>query len=118
MDSEVLGVPENTDTLNPRLDTDSGKYHLHKMPHQLFSFKTPSIRNVALTAPYMHNGVYETLEEVLDFYNRGGGRGLGMDVPTQTLPGERLGLTEAEKKSIIAFMKSLTDTSATIRQTF
>lgn len=111
VESEVLGVPSNTDTLHPILDADSGKYNLYKMPHQVRSFKTPGLRNVAHTAPYMHNGVYKTLEEVIDFYDRGGGAGLGLDVPNQTLPGDRLGLTPQEKKALISFLKSLSDTA-------
>ncbi|HEX8316294.1 MAG TPA: cytochrome c peroxidase, partial [Flavisolibacter sp.] len=110
MESEVLGVPANKDTIGARMDADSGKYALYKIPHHLFSFKTPSLRNVTLTAPYMHNGVYTTLEEVIDFYDRGGGAGLGIELPNQTLPGDRLDLTAVEKKQIIAFLHALKDT--------
>jgi len=105
-----LGVPYNTDTLAPIMDTDSGKYLLYGIPHQLYSFKTVSLRNVALTPPYMHNGVFNTLEEVIDFYDRGGGAGLGFDLPNQTLPGTRLQLTTNEKKALIAFLHALNDT--------
>ena len=118
MESEVLGVPANADTLRPVQDADSGKFHLYKMPHQLFSFKTPTLRNIALTAPYMHNGVYKTLEEVIEFYNKGGGSGLGFDIPNQTLASDRLDLTAAEKKALIAFMHTLTDTALAPRQRF
>lgn len=111
VESEVLGVPVNTDTLHAILDADSGKYHLYRMPHQLRSFKTPGLRNIALTAPYMHNGVYRTLEEVIDFYDRGGGAGLGFELDNQTLPTDRLQLTASEKKDLIAFLQALTDTS-------
>jgi cytochrome c peroxidase len=55
----------------------------------------------------MHNGVYQTLEQVMDFYNNGGGTGLGIHLPNQTLSKEKLHLTEKEKEDIIAFMKSL-----------
>ena len=57
----------------------------------------------------MHNGVYNTLEEVLDFYNKGGGNGLGMKLAHQTLPSEPLNLTEIEKSAIISFLKTLND---------
>ena len=73
------------------------------------AWRTPSLRNVALTPPYMHNGVYQTLEQVLDFYNKGGGAGLGLAVPNQTLAADRLNLSKAEQQAIIAFIKSLTD---------
>ncbi|MEM9821597.1 MAG: cytochrome c peroxidase [Bacteroidota bacterium] len=111
-ETEVLGIPSTKDTLNPKLDPDMGRY-ASKLPRDKadfyqFSFKTVTVRNVALTAPYMHNGVYDTLEEVLDFYNRGGGAGMGMDLPHQTLPFDNLDLTQQEQDDIVAFMKSLT----------
>jgi cytochrome c peroxidase len=110
-ESEVLGVPQST-AKPATLDTDSGKYYFTKSLVNLYSFKTPTIRNVALTAPYMHNGVYKTLEEVMDFYNDGGGKALGIAPPNQTLPFDKLELSKKEKKDIIAFMKTLTDTSS------
>ena len=58
----------------------------------------------------MHNGVYHTLEEVVDFYNKGGGIGLGLDVPYQTLPDTPLDLTETEVEDLVVFMNALTDT--------
>ena len=63
------------------------------------AFKTPGLRNVELTAPYFHNGGQMTLEQVVEFYNRGGDFG--------RLP--PLGLTDEEKQSLVSFMKSLTD---------
>ncbi|HEX8460159.1 MAG TPA: cytochrome c peroxidase [Segetibacter sp.] len=109
MESEVLGIPAGADTLHPVHDLDSGKYHLYNIPHQLYSFKTSTVRNAALTAPYMHNGVYQTLEEVIDFYNRGGGAGLGFQLPNQTLSPDKLNLNSLEKKQIIAFISALTN---------
>jgi cytochrome c peroxidase len=108
-ESEVLGVPATADTLRPALDKDQGKFLLYGIAHQKHAFKTPTVRNAALTAPYMHNGVYQTLEQVLDFYNKGGGAGLGLAVPNQTLAADRLNLSKAEQQAIIAFIKSLTD---------
>ena len=78
-------------------------------PGDRVSFKTPGLRNISLRAPYMHNGVYNELEEVVDFYNRGGGAGMGLEVPYQTLPPEELGLTEIESADLVAFMKALTN---------
>lgn len=104
-ESEVLGVPNK----NKTLDGDLGKFVLTQAAIHKFSFKTPTIRNIELTAPYMHNGVYKTLEEVVDFYNEGGGIGLGFDLPNQTLLEDKLNLTEKEKKQLIDFMKTLTD---------
>jgi parallel beta-helix repeat protein len=76
------------------------------------AFKVPSLRNVALTAPYMHNGVFRTLEEVLDFYAGGGGRGRGLDVPLQDDKVRKFSLSAGEKADLIAFLGALTDTSA------
>jgi cytochrome c peroxidase len=76
------------------------------------AFKIPTLRNIALTAPYMHNGVFETLEEVLDFYAGGGGRGLGLDVPLQDDKIRKFTLTPQEKADLIAFLLALTDESA------
>ena len=104
-ESEVLGVPAK----NKKLDIDFGKYDLTQAEVNRYSFKTPTIRNIALTAPYMHNGVLKTLEEVIDFYDQGGGEGLGFHLPNQTLPTDKLNLNALEKKQLIAFMKTLTD---------
>lgn len=72
------------------------------------AFKTPGLRNVALTAPYFHNGGAATLEQVVEFYNRGGNFALHnmADLDADIQP---LGLTAAEKASLVAFMKALTD---------
>jgi len=59
----------------------------------------------------MHNGVFSTLSQVVDFYDRGGGAGIGIDLPNQTLPADRLKLTRTERRELIAFLQSLTDTS-------
>jgi cytochrome c peroxidase len=57
----------------------------------------------------MHNGVYKTLEEVIKFYELGGGNGIGMNLEYQTLPFDNLKLTEIEKNDIILFLMTLTD---------
>jgi cytochrome c peroxidase len=57
----------------------------------------------------MHNGAYQTLEQVVAFYHKGGGVGIGIDLPNQSLPFDSLVLDEREKKAIVAFMKALTD---------
>ena len=57
----------------------------------------------------MHNGIYTNLEDVVKFYELGGGNGIGMQLEFQTLPFDNLKLNEKEKKDIILFMKTLTD---------
>jgi cytochrome c peroxidase len=110
---EVIGVPADRGTRPKGLDADLGRFHVTKSDIHRHAFRTQSLRNVALTAPYMHNGVYATLEEVVEFYDRGGGLGMGLDVPNQTLPADRLNLTSTEKQALVAFMRAMTDTSTT-----
>jgi cytochrome c peroxidase len=115
-ESEILGVPENPSALPLKIDSDKGRIDNSIISEQAWifenSFKTTTIRNAELTAPYFHNGAYNTLEEVIDFYSDGGGTGLGLNVVNQTLPFDSLDLTEKEKKELIAFIRSLNDTSA------
>lgn len=106
---ELLGVPETNVLTNAQIDDDLGRFNVFGIEERKYFFKTPTIRNAALTSPYMHNGVYGSLDEVMEFYDLGGGIGLGIDLPYQTLPSDPLELTEEEEESIIAFMKTLTD---------
>jgi cytochrome c peroxidase len=106
---ENLGVPGSINGEVWTKDTDLGRYHFYTNEAFKHFFKTPTIRNVAETAPYMHNGVFKTLEEVMEFYNNGGGVGHELDYENQSLPSETLQLTATEKDEIIAFMKALTD---------
>ncbi|MDO6516948.1 cytochrome-c peroxidase [Zobellia uliginosa] len=108
-EKEVIGVPETK--ANKTLDDDLGFYWRYNKEEHLGMFKTPTVRNTEFTAPYMHNGVYNTLEEVMDFYNKGGGGGMGFDLPHQTLPFDELDLTEKEQQALIAFLKTLSDTN-------
>jgi cytochrome c peroxidase len=110
-ESEVLGVPKTNNKKKPVLDEDLGKASFTHSAIHGYSFKTPTLRNIALTAPYMHNGVFTTLQEVMEFYNNGGGYGLGIAPANQTLPAQKLNLSKKEMKQIIAFMKALTDTA-------
>ena len=111
-ESEVIGVPK-TKSKNPaELDDDLGKYLFIQSDIYKHSFKTPTLRNIELTAPYMHNGVFNTLEEVMEFYNNGGGKGLHIAPKYQTLPFDKLDLSKKEIKDIISFMKTLTDTTS------
>ncbi len=116
-ESEVLGVPAEPVWANAQLDPDYGRIKsgvpLFDANIFEYSFKTPTVRNVALTAPYMHNGVYDSLEQVLRFYNVGGGDGIGIHLENQTLPFDNLNLTDSEISDVISFMEALTDTTGT-----
>jgi len=102
---EVLGVPSSLS--DSTLDADLGYYNVIGVEGYKNGFKIPTIRNIKKTAPYMHNGIYKTLDQVMEFYNNGGGAGLGIKLPNQTLSEDPLHLTEKEKGDIIAFMESL-----------
>ncbi len=106
-ETEVLGVTTSSDFTNPVLDNDPGRYARNLDELYRHSFKTPTLRHIAETAPYMHNGSLKTLEEVVEFYDLGGGVGLGLDVPNQTLPSDRLNLSDQEKRDLVRFMESL-----------
>lgn len=115
-ESEILGVLKDPKAARKELDTDNGRVDNEIYTEYAWiyerSFKTSTVRNIALTAPYFHNGAYTTLEEVIDFYNEGGGEGMGFTVKNQTLAPDKLNLTPQEKKDLIAFMNALTDNSA------
>ena len=114
-----LGVPEHPELLSNPLRTitllrhystsgmpnymaartDVGAYAITKDPKDVGKFQTPSLRELKYTAPYMHNGMLKTLEDVVDFYDRGGG-GQGTDL-------KPLNLTPEEKKGLVAFLNAL-----------
>lgn len=106
---EVIGVP--ADSTNKTMDDDNGRYIVTSLTEHLHAFKTPTVRNIELTAPYMHNGIYTNLEQVVEFYHKGGGAGLKLSVPNQTLPFDSLQLSPTEKADIVLFLKTLTDTN-------
>src|SRR5207244_5372400 len=81
---------------------DLGRFAVTNKDSDRGRFKTPTLRNVALTAPYMHDGSLATLEAVVDFYNRGGGKNPYLDASIAPL-----GLTAEEKKDLVAFLKAL-----------
>ncbi len=106
---ELLGVPEKNDTINAIISRDLGRYYVYKTPERKHFFKTSTVRNASKTAPYMHNGVYSSLKEVMDFYNRGGGVGIGIDQKYQTLPPDPLNLSDQDINDIISFINALED---------
>ena len=108
---EILGITTTDDFTNPQLDPDRGRFDLYKMRYYKGAFKTPTVRNSAKTAPYMHNGSFKSLNKVLEFYNKGGGKGLGMAVEEQTLSSRPLNLSDHETEDIILFLESLTDSN-------
>jgi cytochrome c peroxidase len=113
----VTGVPER-DTTPRRLTPDPGRagvLGVDPQPSVLHAFKAPTLRNIAWTAPYMHNGAFATLEQVVDFYDQGAGPGQGYAVPNldPVLRQGPLRLSEKEKQELLTFLREgLTDLSA------
>lgn len=104
---EVLGVPH--DTGFTAISPDKGRYEVHPANETFDAFRTGSLRNAQYTKPYMHNGVFKTMNEVIDFYDAGGGKGKGLKVPNQTLDSDSLKLTATEKSDLKAFIFSLNE---------
>lgn len=104
---EVLGVP--ADRKFSRMSADKGRYEVNPADETANAFRTGTIRNAAYTKPYMHNGVFTKMEEVIDFYDAGGGTGHGLKLANQTLSSDSLKLTKEEKRCLIAFIGSLNE---------
>ena len=81
---------------------DVGRYHVTHDPKDLAAFKTPTLREISRTAPYMHDGRFVTLKQVVDHYNQGGVKNPFLD--NQIIP---LNLTEAEKQDLVEMLRSL-----------
>ncbi|MEO5915055.1 MAG: cytochrome c peroxidase [Luteolibacter sp.] len=116
-------VVNNNGLENPYIDKGIGE--LTGLPQDEGLFKVPSLRNIALTAPYMHDGRFATLEQVVEFYNSGVVAHPNLSVPLRAGPppgpGQppppavplRLNLTAGQKAALVDFLKTLTDTAVT-----
>jgi len=104
---EVIGVPE--DSLYNKLSEDKGRYNVNPAAETLHAFRTGTIRNAAFTKPYMHNGVFQTLDQVIELYDAGGGAGKKLAVNNQTLSPDSLKLSKEEKAELITFIQSLNE---------
>lgn len=100
------GVSENR---YRNADRDYGLFYVTKNPKDAGKFRTPSLREAKYSAPYMHNGVFATLNEVVDFYDRGGEAGTNKSPLIKPL-----GLTAQEKKDLVAFIEALSMTEPLI----
>jgi cytochrome c peroxidase len=85
-----------------KVPPDLGRFEITLDPADRYAFKTPSLRNVARSAPYMHDGSLATLEEVVDFYDQG-----GSDAPGKSEVLSALGLDSDEKRALVAFLRAL-----------
>jgi cytochrome c peroxidase len=93
-----LGVPQ----VGP-LKEDLGRYDVTGLDSDKGAFKTPTLRSITETAPYMHDGAFKTLEEALDFIDKGGGANPNLDPYIKPL-----GLSPEEKNDLLAFLQALT----------
>jgi len=104
--AKVSGYPGYRD-----LSEDPGRFLVSRDPSDWKAFLTPPLRNVAVTGPYMHNGAFRTLDEVIEFYDRGGGSGPGKDPMLAPLH-----LAPEEKKALAAFLSgALTGTVTPVK---
>lgn len=109
---ENIGIPKHPSQKNLPLDSGFAASEFVKNPLEIGRFKTPSLRNVALTKPYMHNGIFNTLDEVLEFYNTRDINSKFVAEYKATMNTEDLGdlkLSDNDIKDIIAFLNTLTD---------
>ena len=104
---EVIGVPE--DSAYKKLSPDKGRHVINSVDEMMNAFRTGTVRNAAHTKPYMHNGVFQTLEQVIDLYDAGGGVGKKLKIDNQTLSTDSLRLTKEEKSNLVAFIHSLNE---------
>ncbi|MEO6000109.1 MAG: cytochrome c peroxidase [Chitinophagaceae bacterium] len=113
---EVIGTTTNDDMNHPVKDTDRGRFTTYPVKYYDGSFKTPTVRNAAKTPPYMHNGAFGSLDTLIEFYNKGGGQGIGILNELQTLSPAPLNLSTLETTQLIQFINTLTDESSTTFQ--
>ena len=95
---------------------NAGLYDVTRDPKDVGKFKPPTLRNIAVTAPYMHDGSVATLEEAIDHYSAGGRaildgpyKGLGRDNPNKSASIRGFTLTSEQRADLVAFLQSLTD---------
>lgn len=106
------GLFTDQDHRNNGLDSvfvDPGRAEVTGRASDLGKFRSPTLRNIAVTAPYMHDGRFQTLEQVLDHYNSGGVGSASVDPLIRV--GRGLGLSQQDKQDLIAFLHTLTDST-------
>ena len=97
------GVDPDELPLTPQQRSELGRFNVSKNPADIGRFKTPTLRNIELTAPYMHDGSLTTLADVIDYYDKGGNNNRYLDA--KIFP---LHLSSQEKADLEAFLRALT----------
>jgi cytochrome c peroxidase len=98
----TLNMYANLGVGSDKPEPDVGRFEVTKKAEDWGQFKTPTLREIEHTAPYMHDGSMKTLEEVVEFYNKGGIKNKNLDQNIKPL-----NLSELEKKDLVAFLKAL-----------
>ena len=104
--AQDIDVSYDVDYVSPSAEpppSDLGKYEITEVPSDRWKFRTPTLRNVELTAPYMHDGSFQTLGDVVGFYNQG-----GFNNPLLDSLIKPLSLSETEEEELVSFLRSLT----------
>jgi len=104
--AQDIDVSYDVDYVSPSAEpppSDLGKYEITEVPSDRWKFRTPTLRNVELTAPYMHDGSFQTLGDVVRFYNQG-----GFNNPLLDSLIKPLSLSETEEEELVSFLRSLT----------
>lgn len=109
-DFHVVGARQQGPGFQETPHEDFGRWGVTRLDADRYRFRTPTLRNIELTAPYTHAGAYATLREAVAFFARGGGDHPG--VPSDRLELEPTGLSDAEIDDLVAFLRALTDAPA------
>lgn len=109
--TETFTAPADRNNGLENPSVDRGKGGVTNIPVQVGNFKVPSLKNIALTAPYMHDGRFKTLEEVVEHYNSGitPNPNLAPQLKNNDGTPKRMNLTTQQKNALVAFLKTLTD---------
>ena len=99
----ALGVPSKVN--GKELDSDEGRGGVSHRPLDKHAFKTPTLRNIDRTAPYFHHGRFPTLDDVVDFYDKGGGAAFGVELSNQDPDVRELELAKEQRRALITFMR-------------
>ncbi len=118
--TETFTAPGNRNDGIENPSVDEGVGGVSNIIAQVGNFKVPSLKNIELTAPYMHDGRFATLEQVVEHYNSGiqPNPNLAPQLKNPNGTPKRLNLTEEQKASLVAFLKTLTDTAMTTDEKF
>ena len=109
LDNILIAIKENnleSLDLSTEQKSELGRFNVTGKIQDIGKFRTPTLRNIALTAPYMHDGSVKTLEDIVEYYDKGGEKNRFLDAAIYPLH-----LTDQEKADLVAFMKSLTSQS-------